>query len=76
MKLTDIKLNPDNPRYITDAKFTQLMASISDFPKMMRLRPMTINKDHVLLGGNMRYRACEKLGMWKYPTSGYRWPMI
>lgn len=67
MKLTEIKLNETNPRYITDAKFKQLVQSIANFPKMMRLRPMTVNAEGVLLGGNMRYRACMELGFTEIP---------
>jgi ParB-like chromosome segregation protein Spo0J len=62
MKLYKIKLNPDNPRFIKDDKFEKLVASIKDFPKMMSLRPIIVNKDFMILGGNMRYRALEVAG--------------
>lgn len=67
MKITDIRLNDDNPRFITDAKFKQLVASVQDFPAMMRLRPIVVNEDGVILGGNMRYRACLELGYTELP---------
>jgi DNA modification methylase len=69
MKIADIKLNDQNPRYITDVKFKQLVASIADFPKMMRLRPITLNNrtEKLVLGGNMRLRACMELAMVEIP---------
>tara|TARA_B110000908_G_scaffold5463_1_gene6964 strand:+ start:1886 stop:3031 length:1146 start_codon:yes stop_codon:yes gene_type:complete len=61
MKVSNIKPNPNNPRLIKDAKFKKLVQSIKDFPKMMALRPMVINKDNVILGGNMRFKALKEL---------------
>lgn len=61
MKLSDIKANPNNPRVIKDDKFKKLVKSISEFPKMMELRPMVINADNIVLGGNMRLRALKEL---------------
>ena len=61
MKIGDIKLNPNNPRFIKDDKFKKLVSSVSDFPKMMELRPIVVDKDGVILGGNMRYRALLEL---------------
>jgi len=61
MKLSDIKANPNNPRVIKDDKFKKLVKSIKDFPKMMELRPMVINADNIVLGGNMRLRALKEL---------------
>ena len=62
MKITDLKLNPDNPRLIKDDKFKKLVKSIKEFPIMLELRPIVVDKDMVILGGNMRYRALEELG--------------
>jgi hypothetical protein len=67
MKLSKIKLNEQNPRIIKDAKFKQLVESLTNFPKMMRLRPIIVNKDYIIIGGNMRYRACVELGMKEIP---------
>ena len=61
MKVSNIKSNPNNPRLIKDDKFKKLVQSIKDFPKMMALRPMVINKDNVILGGNMRFKALKEL---------------
>ncbi len=67
MKLSKLKLNDANPRTITDVRFRQLVNSIKDFPKMMRLNPITVNRDYMILAGNMRYRACLELGMKEIP---------
>lgn len=67
MKLSKIKPNPNNPRIIKDDKFEKLKKSIEDFPKMMELRPMVINKDNVVLGGNMRLKALKELGYKEVP---------
>jgi hypothetical protein len=69
MKLTDIKPNPDNPRVIRDEKFKRLCKSIQDFPKMMELRPIVIDSDNVVLGGNMRLKALQSLGFKDVPDS-------
>ena len=55
--------NPANPRSITPKKFEQLVQSVKDAPWMLMLRPIVVNKDGVILGGNMRYRACKEAGM-------------
>ena len=67
MKVTDIKSNPNNPRIIKDEKFEKLKKSIKEFPKMMALRPMIINKDNIVLGGNMRLKALKELGYTELP---------
>jgi ParB-like chromosome segregation protein Spo0J len=62
MKLKDIKPNPNNPRFLRDDKFQKLKQSITEFPKMLSLRPMVIDENNVVLGGNMRLRALQELG--------------
>jgi len=62
MKLKDIKANPKNPRVLRDDKFAKLKQSISEFPKMLSLRPMVIDENNMILGGNMRLRALKDLG--------------
>lgn len=67
MKKTDInkiKKNPDNPRTIKDESFKKLVKSLQDFPEMMELRPIVVNKEMMILGGNMRYEAAKAAG-WK-----------
>lgn len=61
MRLSEIKINPKNPRIIKDGKFNRLKKSIQEFPKMMELRPMVIDNDNMVLGGNMRLKALEDL---------------
>lgn len=69
MKLSKIKINPNNPRLIKDDKFKNLVQSIKDFPAMMELRPIVLNKDNMILGGNMRYQGCKELGMKEIPDT-------
>jgi hypothetical protein len=61
--ISSINLNPNNPRVIKDYKFEKLVRSIREFPKMLELRPIVVNEDNVILGGNMRYRACVEAGI-------------
>lgn len=67
-KITEIKPNPDNPRVIRDENFKKLVNSIKDFPEMLDLRPIVVNKDMVILGGNMRFRACQEAGYKEVPV--------
>lgn len=67
-KITDIKLNPNNPRLIKDDKFKKLVQSIKDFPEMLDIRPIVVNKDMIILGGNMRFRACKEAGIKEIPV--------
>jgi len=62
------KLNQINPRTINKDKFKKLVQSIKDFPKMLELRPIVVDKDGVILGGNMRFRALQELKMDIKPT--------
>jgi ParB-like chromosome segregation protein Spo0J len=63
VKLSDIKLNPNNPRLIKDDKFKKLVNSIKEFPQMLKIRPIVVNSDMIILGGNMRYKACKEAGL-------------
>jgi hypothetical protein len=67
MKLSQIKPNPANPRVIKDDAFRKLCNSIKEFPAMMALRPIVVDRDGVILGGNMRYKAMQHLGMKEVP---------
>lgn len=69
MKITDIKPNPNNPRVIRDDKFDKLCRSLADFPQMMELRPIIIDADSVILGGNMRYQALRASGKTEIPDA-------
>lgn len=67
MKISEILPNPNNPRLIKDDKFKKLVKSIQEFPKMMALRPMVIDENNIVLGGNMRLRALKELGFKEVP---------
>ena len=67
VKLSDIKLNPNNPRLIKDDKFKKLVQSIIDFPEMLKIRPIVVNEDMIILGGNMRFKACKEAGLKEVP---------
>jgi DNA modification methylase len=67
IKISEIKLNPNNPRLIKDDKFKKLVQSIKDFPEMLNIRPIVVNKDMIILGGNMRYKACKEAGLKEVP---------
>lgn len=67
-KISDIKLNPNNPRLIKDDKFAKLVKSIKEFPEMLNIRPIVVNKDMIILGGNMRFKACKEAGLKEIPV--------
>lgn len=68
-KINEVKLNPNNPRLIKDDKFKKLCQSIKDFPEMLELRPIVVNKDMIILGGNMRYKAAKEIGLKEIPVT-------
>ena len=67
VKISKIKKNPNNPRLVKDDKFKKLVQSIKDFPEMLKIRPIVVNEDMVVLGGNMRLRACKDAGLKDVP---------
>ena len=67
VKIQEVKLNPNNPRLIKDEKFKKLVQSIKDFPEMLNIRPIVVNQDMIILGGNMRYKACKEAGLKEIP---------
>ena len=68
MLITEIKSNPNNPRFIKDHKFKQLVKSIQDFPQMLELRPIVIDENNMVLGGNMRLKACLEAALTDVPV--------
>jgi hypothetical protein len=68
VKISEVRLNPNNPRQIKDDKFKNLVQSITDFPEMLDIRPIVVNTDMVILGGNMRFRACKEAGLKQVPV--------
>lgn len=69
IKISAIKSNPNNPRVIKDEKFEKLLKSIMEFPKMMELRPIIVDENNIVLGGNMRLKALRQLGYKEIPES-------
>lgn len=67
-KITKVKSNPNNPRLIKDDKFHKLVNSIKEFPKMLEIRPIVVNDDMIVLGGNMRLKACKEAGLKEVPV--------
>ena len=63
VKITEVISNPNNPRLIKDDKFKKLVKSIQEFPDMLNVRPIVVNKDMVVLGGNMRLKAIKEAGI-------------
>jgi 16S rRNA G966 N2-methylase RsmD len=63
IKISEVKMNPNNPRLIKDDKFAKLVKSIKEFPKMLEIRPIVVNADMIVLGGNMRLKACKEAGL-------------
>jgi len=63
VKISNVKTNPNNPRLIKDDKFKKLVRSIKEFPEMLEIRPIVVDKDNIVLGGNMRLRACKEAGL-------------
>lgn len=68
MDIGKIKLNPNNPRVIKDDKYAKLVKSIKEFPQMLEIRPIVVNDDMIVLGGNMRLKACKEAGLKKVPV--------
>ena len=63
VNIQQIRNNENNPRIIKDYKFKQLVKSIKEFPEMLKLRPIVVNNEMVVLGGNMRLKACKEAGL-------------
>ena len=68
LNIAAIKPNEENPRFITDAKFKKLVKSIKDFPEMLEARPLVIDEDNIVLGGNMRLKALKSAGVFEIPV--------
>ena len=63
VKISEVKTNPKNPRLIKDDKFRKLVKSIQEFPQMLELRPIVVDENNIVLGGNMRLKACLEVGV-------------
>jgi site-specific DNA-methyltransferase (adenine-specific) len=73
VKINDIKSNPNNPRIIKDDKFKKLVESVKSFPEMANVRPIVVNKDMIVLGGNMRLKAMKEAGWKEAPIQIVDW---
>jgi hypothetical protein len=66
--ISAVRPSPKNPRLIKDIKFKKLVQSIKDLPDMLKLRPIVVDQNNVILGGNMRYKACIEAGLKEIPV--------
>jgi ParB-like chromosome segregation protein Spo0J len=73
ISISKIFLNKDNPRIIKDEKFAKLVKSLKDFPEMAKVRPIVVNKDMVVLGGNLRLKAMKEAGWKDAPVEVVDW---
>ena len=71
-----LKANPNNPRVIRDEKFKKLVKSIKEFPEMLEARPVVVNPDMVVLGGNMRLKALREAGVEEAPVYIASWDEV
>jgi len=74
LPINKIKPNPSNPRVIRDEKFAKLVQSLKDFPEMTRVRPIVVNTELMVLGGNMRLKAMREAGWKEVPAEVVDWP--
>jgi DNA modification methylase len=73
MNLSELQENPNNPRIIKDDKFQKLVTSIKEFPEMLEARPIVVNPENIVLGGNMRLKACKAAGLKEAPVYVASW---
>ena len=73
MNLSELQENPNNPRIIKDDKFQKLVTSIKGFPEMLEARPIVVNPENIVLGGNMRLKACKAAGLTEAPVYVASW---
>ena len=71
--INKIKSNPNNPRVIKDDKFKNLVQSLKDLPEMAQVRPIVVNQDMIVLGGNMRLTAMKEAGWKEAPVAVVDW---
>jgi len=71
--IASVKSNPNNPRVIRDEKFKKLVNSLKEFPEMSKVRPIVVNKDMIVLGGNMRLKAMKEAGWKEVPVEIVDW---
>jgi hypothetical protein len=67
INISELTVNPNNPRIIKDEKFEKLVQSIKEFPDMLKYRPIVVDENNVILGGNMRFKACKAAKLKQVP---------
>lgn len=67
ININEIIPNENNPRFIKDNEFYKLVKSIKEFPEMLYIRPIVVNSKMIVLGGNMRLKACIEAGLKEVP---------
>ena len=68
-----LKSNPNNPRVIKKDKLHKLVQSLREFPEMLEARPIVVDPDYMVLGGNMRLQAAIKAGLTEVPVYIASW---
>jgi len=68
LKIGKVKINPKNPRIKKDSEFKELIESLKRFPKMLEIRPIVLNSEYMILGGDKRFKACKEIGMKEIPV--------
>ena len=71
--ISKVRPNNDNPRYIKDKEFIEMVESIKDFPEMAEVRALVCNTEMIVLGGNMRLRAMQEAGWSEVPVEIVDW---
>lgn len=72
-KVVELRENADNPRTLDKDAFAKLKKSLQDFPEMLEARPIVVNPDNVVLGGNMRLKAAKEIGLETVPVYVASW---
>lgn len=73
VNIKEIKPNDSNPRFITESEFKKLIKSIKEFPEMLEVKPLIVNKNMVVIGGNQRLEALKSLGYFEIPIQQVDW---
>ena len=68
-----LRTNPNNPRTIRKDQLEKLVKSLREFPEMLEARPIVVDPDYVVLGGNMRLKAAQEAGLKEVPVYVASW---
>jgi len=72
-KTANLRTNPNNPRAIRKDQLNKLVKSLKEFPEMLEARPIVIDKEGTVLGGNMRLKAAQLAGLVEVPVFVREW---